>query len=464
MPLAALEKGLDWRWRSFGEWLDRLEGAVGVNAGFLVGHSALRRAVMGEAAVGSVATPAQRDAMAAMAHQAMQEGAFGLSTSQAHTHHDGAGDPVPSRHADRAELEALAATVADHSGTTLELIVPGCLNGFTEEEVELMGTLSLLAGRPANWNVLGVSALSPDRTEHQLAASDTVGSRGGRLVALTLPHTLQLRLSFEHGAILDGLPGWRAIFGLGLAERSAALRDPEVRRKLAEGAVSDEAGILRALANWGRLVFLETFTPETAAYEGRTIGQVAAETGKEPFDAMLDVVLADGLRTGLRPPIPESEEDWVARAGVWRDPRAVVGGSDAGAHLDVMCGAIYSTSLLGQGVRKRGLLTWEEAARLLAAVPASLYGLKDRGRIADGFWADVVIVDPGTVEHGPEKTRSDLPGGASRLYADAEGVEHVLVNGTEVVRHGELTGEVPGRILRSGRDSDTVRVPGSVAA
>ena len=203
MPLAALEKGLDWRWRSFGEWLDRLEDKVGVNAGFLVGHSALRRVVMGDAAVGSVATGAQRDAMVALAHEALEQGAFGLSTSQAHTHHDGAGDPVPSRHADRAELEALAAAVRDHSGTTLELIVPGCLNGFTDDEVDLMGTLSLLAGRPANWNVLGVSAMSPDRTEHQLAASDSIAERGGRLVALTLPHTMQLRLSFEHGAILE---------------------------------------------------------------------------------------------------------------------------------------------------------------------------------------------------------------------------------------------------------------------
>jgi N-acyl-D-aspartate/D-glutamate deacylase len=464
MPLAALEKGLDWRWRSFGEWLDRLEDKVGVNAGFLVGHSALRRVVMGDAAVGSVATGAQRDAMVALAHEALEQGAFGLSTSQAHTHHDGAGDPVPSRHADRAELEALAAAVRDHSGTTLELIVPGCLNGFTDDEVDLMGTLSLLAGRPANWNVLGVSAMSPDRTEHQLAASDSIAERGGRLVALTLPHTMQLRLSFEHGAILDGLPGWREIFGLAPDERIAALKDPEVRRRMAAGASSDEAGILRALANWGRLIILETFTPENTPYEGKSIGEVAKARSQEPFDAMLDIVVADQLRTGLRPPIPESEEDWVARAGVWRDPRAVVGGSDAGAHLDVMCGAIYSTSLLGEAVRKRGLLTWEEAAHLLASVPASLYGLRDRGQIAEGWWADMVMIDPETVGHGPERTKTDLPGGASRLYAGADGIEHVLVNGTEVVRHSELTGELPGRVLRSGRDSDTVRVPGAVAA
>jgi N-acyl-D-aspartate/D-glutamate deacylase len=306
--------------------------------------------------------------------------------------------------------------------------------------------------------------MSPERTEHQLAASDTIAARGGRLVALTLPHTLQLRLSFEHGAILDGLPGWREIFGMSQDDRIANLKDPSVRSRLKAGANSDEAGILRALANWGRLVILETFSSENAQYEGRTIGEVASARSQEPFDAMLDIVVADKLRTGLRPPIPETEQDWVARADVWRDPLAVVGGSDAGAHLDVMCGAIYSTSLLGDGVRKRGLLTWEEAARLLASVPASLYGLRDRGQVGEGWWADMVVIDPEKVGHGPERTRADLPGGASRLYAGAEGIEHVLVNGTEVVRHGELTGELPGQILRSGRDSDTVRVPGAAAA
>lgn len=171
---------------------------------------------------------------------------------------------------------------------------------------------------------------------------------------------------------------------------------------------------------------------------------------------LLDVVVSDGLRTGLRPPMGESEADWALRAEVWRDPRAIVGGSDAGAHLDTMCGAIYSTSLLGDGVRERGLLSWEQAVRLLSDVPARLYGLRDRGRLVAGHFADVVVLDPATIGHGAVRTRDDLPGGASRLYADAIGVRHVLVNGSEIVRDGEFTGAVPGRVLRSGRDTDTV--------
>ncbi|HXP32412.1 MAG TPA: amidohydrolase family protein, partial [Acidimicrobiales bacterium] len=112
--------------------------------------------------------------------------------------------------------------------------------------------------------------------------------------------------------------------------------------------------------------------------------------------------------------------------------------------------------MLGDGVRARGLLSWEHAVRLLTEVPARLYGLRDRGRLAPGSYADVVVLDPTSIDHGPVRTRADLPGGASRLYAEAVGIGHVLVNGTEIVRDGEFTGAVPGRVLRSARDTDTV--------
>ena len=459
MPIQSLEF-LDWKWDSFGDWLGRLDGAVAVNAGFLAGHSAIRRAVMGDDAVGGAASEQQVAAMVDLLRACAAQGALGFSTSQAHTHNDGDGQPVPSRAAARAEIEALCAALSGLRGTTLEIIVPGCLNGFSEEEVELLGTLSLLADRPANWNVLGVSAGNPDACERQLAASTAAAERGATVVALTLPHTMKIRLSFEHGAILDGLPSWRELFAVPAEERLKRLADPAERRRLAEGAASKEAGILGALANWKWLLVEETFSPENARYEGRSIGEAAEEQGKEPFDALLDMVVADGLRTGLRPPIPESEADWELRAKVWQDPRTIVGGSDAGAHLDVMCGAIYSTSMLGDGVRKRGLLSWEEAVRQLTDVPARLYGLRHRGQLRQGWWADMVLFDPERIGHGPERTRSDLPGGASRLYAEAEGVAHVVVNGTVIVSDGVFTGATPGTVLRSGTDTDTVTVPG----
>ncbi len=463
MPLAALERGLDWGWNGFGSWIDRLDGAVGVNAGFLVGHSTLRRAAMGDRSVGGHAEPADIEAMVALAHRSMEAGALGVSTSQANTHHDGEGQPVPSRWSERSELESLVAAVSSHPGTTVELIVAGCLNGFTDEEVELMGSLSLLAGRPVNWNVLGVSAANPGSVDAQLAASTAAARRGARVVALTLPHSMHVTLSFLTGAILDGFPGWREVLALPVPERIAALSDPATRRRLDAGAHSDEAGILSALANWEILRFDEVFDAANAACEGRSVRHVAAERGCDPFDALLDVVVADGLRTRLSPPMPESDADWELRARTWMDDRVVVGGSDAGAHLDVMCGAVYTTTLLAEAVRERELLSWEDAVRLLTDVPARLYGLRGRGRLRSGWFADVVVIDPVKVGPRAERTKSDLPGRASRLYAEADGIEHVLVNGTETVVHGKLTGTLPGTVLRSGRDTETVPIPGATA-
>lgn len=461
MPLDALRAGLDWGWASFGEWLDRLEGRIAVNAGFLVGHSALRLAAMGSDAVGSAASPDQIEKMVAVLHDALNAGALGLSTSQSPTHNDGAGQPVPSRSASRDELVTLSAGLRDHPGTTLEAIIAGCLSGFTDEDIALLTDMSVAADRPLNWNLLGVTAANPAGHQKQLRAWDASAERGGRVVALTLPQAMKIRLSFLSGFVLDGLPGWRDTMHLPVPERLVALADPEVRRRLAEGASSKEAGMLRGLAQWDRLRIVETFADENADATGRSVGEVAAARGGQPFDTLLDIVIADQLRTGLSPPLTgDDAADWRARAEVWRHPGAVIGGSDAGAHLDMMCGAIYTTSLLGRGVREHQVVTLEEAVRLITDVPARFYGLTERGRIAPGWHADLVMFDPATIDHGPERTRYDLPSGAPRLVADATGITSVLVGGVEVCRDGNATGSLPGTVLRSGRDTQTVSAHG----
>jgi N-acyl-D-aspartate/D-glutamate deacylase len=356
---------------------------------------------------------------------------------------------------------ALAAGVRDHPGTTLEAIIPGCLSGFTDEDIALLTDMSVAADRPLNWNLLGVSSANPDGHQRQLRAFAAAAQRGGRVVALTLPQAMKIRLSFLSGFVLDGLPGWRDTMHLPVPERLVALADPEVRRRLADGASSKEAGILRGLAQWDRLVIVETFAAENADATGRSVGEVAAARGGEPFDTLLDIVIADELRTGLSPPLTgDDAADWRARAEVWQHPGAVIGGSDAGAHLDMMCGAIYTTSLLGRGVREHGVVTLEEAVRLVTDVPARFYGLTERGRITPGWHADLVMFDPATIDHGPERTRYDLPSGAPRLVADAYGITSVLVGGVEVCRDGTATGALPGTVLRSGRDTQTVSAHG----
>jgi N-acyl-D-aspartate/D-glutamate deacylase len=456
IPLPALQDGVPWDWRTFAEYLDRVErGGTAVNAGFLCGHSALRRSVMGEHAVGVEATDDEITQMTRLLHDALEAGAMGFSSSQAPTHNDGNGDPVPSRAASRTEMIALAAALDAHAGTQLELIIPGCLNGFTDDEVDLMIEMSLAAGRPLNWNVLGVA--QGGMHEHQLEAGTRAASRGARVVALTLPQGMRIRLSFLTGFVLDGLPGWRETFALPVNDRMRALIDPDVRQRLDEQAHSPEAGVLAGLARWERLEVVEGFTPETRKHEGKKIGDIARKQNKQAFEALLDIVIADGLRTGLRPDFggPEPDDVWKMRAEVWRDPRAVIGGSDAGAHLDMMSGASYSTFVVGDAVRDDHI-SLEEAVHLLTDVPARLYGLRGRGRLAVGAHADVIVFDPVTVGPIGERTLDDLPGGASRIVAESSGMHHVLVAGTEIVRDGTYTGATPGTVLRSGRDTDTV--------
>jgi N-acyl-D-aspartate/D-glutamate deacylase len=222
--------------------------------------------------------------------------------------------------------------------------------------------------------------------------------------------------------------------------------------------------VLANLARWQRIEVIEAFTPQTKAFEGRSIGDIAEEQGKAPFDALLDIVVADELRTGLRPNFggPEPDETWKMRVDVWRDPRAMIGGSDAGAHLDMMSGASYTTFVVGDAVRN-GHLSLEEAVHLISDKPARLYGLTDRGRVAVGAFADLVCFDPATIGPTGERTYDDLPGGASRIVAQSQGVMHVLVNGTEIVTGSKYTGAAPGTVLRAGRDTQTVKASSTEA-
>jgi N-acyl-D-aspartate/D-glutamate deacylase len=458
MPLESLRAGVPWSWRSFGEYLGLLEGKLAVNAGFLVGHSAIRRAVMGERAVGHEATPEELARMVELLRQSIREGGLGFSTSLAATHNDGAGEPVPSRHASRAELVALARAIRDLPGTVLEAIPGTGLWG--EKEMGIMAELSLAANRPLNWNVLVPNALAPQYTENQLSASDYAAERGAVVVALTPPATPTVRINLASGFIFDAFPGWDGLFRLPIEARKKKLEDPALRRKLDEGAHSEGAGLLRGLARWENLIVDQVARPEHEMLRGRSIGEIAEGLGKEPFDCMLDLALSEDLLTSFMPkPIGDDDASWKLRAEVWRDPRAVVGASDAGAHLDMIDTFAFSTVLLGNA-RERELVPVEEAVRLLTEVPAKLYGLEGRGRLAEGAIADVVVFDPARVASGPVYMRHDLPGGAGRLYADAIGVEHVIVNGTEIVTEGKHTGALPGTILHSGRDTKSVEVPG----
>jgi N-acyl-D-aspartate/D-glutamate deacylase len=457
MPLGALENGVPWNWSTFGEYLDALDGRLGVNAGFLVGHCALRRKVMGAERGEEVATDDEIAAMRALLDESLEAGGLGFSSSQSRTHSDGDGRPISSRFADRREMLAFCEEVAAHEGTTLEYITNGCLDSFSDEEVDLMTTMSVTARRPLNWNVLTVDARSTEKIAHQLAASSAAAAAGGQIVALTMPTVVPMNMSFRTHCALFLIPGWGDVMGLPEAERMQQLADPAVRTLLDERVHSKEAGVFRGLGRWGTYTIGDTYSPANEGCAFRTVADIAAERGTAPFDTLLDIVLADDLRTVLWPNTDDGEDaTWELRAEIWSDPRAMVGGSDAGAHLDRMCGSNYPTAFLGDCLRGRKLVPVEKAVHMLTDQPAQLFGLRERGLIREGYAADLLVFDPETVGSEPARLVHDLPGDAARLYAGSHGVVRVLVNGVETIRDGAPTGALPGSILRSGRDTASV--------
>jgi N-acyl-D-aspartate/D-glutamate deacylase len=460
MPLPALETGVPWSWRSFGDYLGALDGNVALNVGFLVGHCALRRNVMGADAVGNEASAEQLAAMLSLLHDSIEAGGLGFSTTLSFTHSDGDGRPVASRWATDDEVLSLCRAVSEHEGTTLEYVTDGCLRGFTDAEVELMAEMTLAGRRPLNWNVLTIDAQEPQRYHDQVAACEHARERGGTAIALTMPILVEMNMSFLNYCALFMMPGWSEVMSLPVPERMAKLRDPAVRKWMDERARSPEAGVFSRLAAWGRYQIGDTFSAANAGRKGQVVADIARRDGISDFDALVDVVLADDLRTVLWPlPSDDDAKSWEMRAQAWDHPLVMIGGSDAGAHLDRMCGAPYPTSFLADTLRGRRLVSMERCVQLMTQVPAALFGLRDRGLVREGCHADLLVFDPETVATGEVKLVDDLPGGTHRLFADSIGVHRVIVNGTTIVTEGAATGATPGTVLHSGRDTATVPIP-----
>ena len=457
MPLGALEEGVPWTWESFGEYLDALEGRIGLNAGFIAGHSALRRYVLGPEAHVTPADERTLPKLQAALGEALAAGALGFSTDISAAHMDAEGNPIPAKGATPDEHLALCEVVGKHPGTMLSGIFQGGSTGWSDFELEHLARMSAVANRVLNWNLLVVDAEFPERVAQQLSLSRHARKQGGRIIALLMPTIVPMTMSFGNYCALFLIPGWREIMALPPGERMRALRSSDNRRRMETMANSEEAGMFRVLGNFAGYRIGDTYSAANEGLSGRRVSDIAAERGMQPFDTLVDIALNDDLRTVLwPPPAGDDDEHWAIRASVWNDDDVLMAGSDAGAHLDRMCGGSYPTQFLAECLRGRRFMPIEQAIHNFTDKPARLFGLRDRGRIAEGAYADLVLFDPATVGSQQARLVNDLPGGAVRLVAGSTGVHRVFVNGVETVRDGESTGATPGTVLRSGRDTCTV--------
>jgi len=239
---------------------------------------------------------------------------------------------------------------------------------------------------------------------------------------------------------VEGLASWKPALGLAGDELKTVLGD----RAFRDGVRAElkTATTFRLFnSEWDKVHVVEVANAEHARFEQRSIAVIAAESGLDPLDAMLDLALADGLATVFTAQLLNSDEEAVGR--MLNHPDSIVSLSDAGAHLTFFNDAGFGLHLLGHWVREVGAMTLPEAVRRLTSHPASVLGLAGRGRIAEGCAADLLLFDPATVGRGPKRRVHDLPAGAARLTTDALGVHGVWVNGIQVADANGLLAAPP---------------------
>jgi N-acyl-D-amino-acid deacylase len=423
--LVEMNGGLDGRpdleldWDSVETYLDRFDRGMGLNVAFLVGNSALRLATTGWD--DREPTAAELADMRSMLVEAMEQGAYGISSGL---------DYPPGSYASTGELTNLAHEAARVGGIYHTHVRYTLGDRFLDPFREAI-EIGRRGGAPAHITHFYHRTTFPGTPEQMLDLVDDARAEGLDVTFDAYPY------EWASTRLLITVPPWVQAGGPGptkerLADRAVRAR---IRSELEARAV------LYAGAGGLADIRLGYFArPENLRFEGRTLGDVRTEIGGDIVDVLCDLLLAEGLRINQVTPGPHT--DGIRR--FYSHPVSMVGTDSTfvGAKPSPRSYGSYPR-ILGQFVRDEALLSLEEAVAKMTSMPAARLGLKDRGRLADGFVADIVVFDPATV-------RANATYDEPRRFP--EGIEHVIVDGKLVVEAGQHTGALPGRALRRGRD------------
>lgn len=433
------DAAVSFAWESFGEYLDFIRPGLGLNVGALVGHSALRFYVMGKESQERIATDDEIARMCALLEQAMEAGAMGLSISYVDIDEDSR--PVPSRLADMREKIALCKAMAK-SGRGVLQTVPYFIDIEQQlANIEELGDLSLASGVVCSIAPITYSPVAPENWKRSLAKLEEQQQRGAKVYGQSMPRSfdINMRLS-ETSFLLYGTPEWNALMQLPIAERIAAFADPAARPGLVEAASA------RLLPLLSILRVGDTYSEDNKPFEGKFLSEAAKVLGKTLPDAMLDIAVRDQLQTEFQlKGVIHANPDEVIK--ILDHPLIHVGASDAGAHISQFCGAGDTSDLMERFVRKFGMMTLERAVQRVTGDLAEVWGIANRGKIREGYAADLVLFDPATIARREEEFVSDFPGEARRYICHADGIDAVIVNGEVVRENGAYTEARAGRTV-----------------
>ena len=443
IPFEVLDAGITWDWESFPQYMDAAaERKPSLNLGFLAPLTPFRHYVMGEASMERAASPSEISQIASLLGEAMDAGAFGWSSTLLNQHMGFGGRPLACRNASREELKAYCNALRSRGKGAIEFAMTRQIAVLERAELELLDFMLEESRRPVTLIALFDRDDLPEALRSTMKSLQPMIARGARPQTSPLPLTRELvmRSPFAFAAF----PSWKRLFvDTSKEAQRAVYRDAAFRNQFRNDLKSPAS-----FADWARITAHELKKPELKKWEGKTVAEIAAERGVDGVDALLDLTLEDDLENEF------TVQSWNTRvermSELLNDRSVLLGLGDGGAHLDMLCDSGYPTYVLGTWVRERKVLTLEEAVRRMTSDPADFFGIRDRGRIAPGLAADLVLFDPATVDSGgrPERLH-DLPGGGKRMVKRSQGVEMTLVNGAVTWEKGALTGASAGKVLRS---------------
>ena len=446
IPLQALNAGLDWEWRSFGDYLRRLKkNSLGINVAAQGGHSPLRYYAMGPAAYEREATSQEINTMKAALRDAMAEGAIGFSTLQAEGRMGAFGKPVPSERASTDEIYQLAMVLGEMKGGMITVSPKPGSSRISPEYREFLRRLQRDSGRPLLWSQFGHRWDLPDYYKDLMRWMDQTVAQGYDMHAVCMCRQLDREFHLRRTSMYDYFQLWKETISKPHEEKKRLFADPQVRVRLRA-----EASPERMLMHGRRprsLVVNKVALEKNKGLEGQAVRDLAAP-GKDWIDAMLDLALEEDLNTVfMYVGVMNGDDNAVAK--IVSPPYCVPGASDGGAHVDAECNVDYSSVFLSKWVRDRGILSLEEGVRRLTSMSARILGLTDRGLVKEGMAADIVVFDPATLGAKPKEMARDLPGGGERIIIRPTGVKAVVVNGQTLYEDGRHTGAMPGGVLSS---------------
>ena len=443
MDLDALRAGIDWQFQSFREYLNRLRrSGPYANLAVLVGHSAVRTAVMGnDASLRKEPTPAELAEMKRLVAEAMHEGAIGLGASYSLNHSGWGGVPMPSTISDVSEFDALVGAMGGPGRGVVE-ISSGATPVDTMEQIAVRhGRRIFMSTATALYN-----EQYPERALGMFDACAAAQSRGNELYIQITCQPLSFDFTLASAYPFYSHPAFDPIKAYDREQLKTVFRDESFRDRFRADLRTPRPGTVFQ-GNWDRIIVAAPVKPEHAGLADRSIAEIVRDSNRDPLDAMLDLGLDEDLDTGFIGRFFNAVDAGVEP--LVKHKAGVIALSDAGAHLVYLCDAGFGLYFLGHWVRERGAFDLAEGVRRLTSHQAGLYGIPDRGRIAVGAHADLLLFDPATVGISPARRANDLPGGGARTLRDPLGVHGVFVNGTRVFdgKNYADTAKGPGQLL-----------------